>query len=82
MMGKNRPITFPAASFAANEIQTAMQTRKLQKTPRMSASEKLIVHFPAAVEITDTAMPFEQAELMRIIYGSGSHKKPAGKILR
>lgn len=56
MMGKKTQRIFPAGSLAAVAIQTATQTRRLHKTPRMRAGRKPSEALLAAVETTASDM--------------------------
>ena len=57
MIGKNRPMILLTTSFAAKEIHTAIQTKKLQRIPLINASLNGMEHLLAAVDNTDTAIP-------------------------
>ena len=47
----------PEIVSAPKDIQTAIQTRKLQRMPRKRASKKLRLALAAAVLMTESAMP-------------------------
>ena len=54
--GKNIAAIFPVTDSAEKAIHTAMQTRKLQSTPRIKASPKPMLTFAFAVATTVSEM--------------------------